>query len=112
MDEVSIRAVGDYIKDNQYLEILDISRTGITDKSIEVLSDYLVGNNALKELYLNKNEGITGQSIPIIVKIIESSHIGCVRVTTAPKDQVNTLVIPLAQNVMKCELTVLDLSEM
>ena len=80
MDDECIESLGNYIKNNEYIEIICLGNylqgnNKITDKGIEILSNYLIGNKTFKELMLNKNKGITDKSIPFLMKMIETSHI-------------------------------------
>ncbi len=75
IDDECMKQLGEYLQDNEHLEILRIDSIKITDKGIEILSEYLIGNTKLKELGLNVNEGITDVSVPYLIEIAKKSCI-------------------------------------
>ncbi len=68
-------SLGEYIQDNQYLERLYFGNNIISDKGIEILSGYLIGNTVLTHLELNMNEDITDLSGPFLIEIVKQSYI-------------------------------------
>lgn len=70
-----MKKLGEYIQENEYLEELYIANCQITDKGIEILSEYVRGNIKLKELALGYNDDVTDASVPLLIDIIKTSHI-------------------------------------
>ncbi len=75
IDDECMKQLGEYVQDNEHLEILDISNNNITDKGIEIISEYLIGNTIINDLYLHGNEGITDVSAPYLIDIAKKSCI-------------------------------------
>lgn len=80
INDESMHSLGDLLKNNKYFESVNIggySNKGnnITDKGIEILLPYLIGNTSLKSIEFSQNKGITNKSIPIFLKIIKDSNI-------------------------------------
>lgn len=64
-----------YVQNNQYLEDLSLSFNNVSDKSIEILSESLIGNTTLKKLNFHSNRKITTASIPHLLEIANQSGI-------------------------------------
>lgn len=96
-----MKSLGEYIKDSMYLQDLIIQENQITDRGIEILSGYLIGNTKLKSLDFYGNREITDKSIPILIEVIKSSQIGSFSIKMTSVNQKNAFVAPLAYNVMK-----------
>ncbi len=75
IDDECMKQFGEYVQDNQHLVMLDINWSIITDKGIEIISEYLFGNIKLKVLNLGGNKGITNISAPYLIEIAKKSCI-------------------------------------
>ncbi len=75
INDECMKSLGEYIKTNKSIEIIWLESNNISDAGIEILAPYLDGNMTFNLLYLSENEGITDKSIPLLVKMIESSHV-------------------------------------
>ena len=75
IDDECMKPLGKLIQDNHLLEHVHIGNNKITDKGVEILSHLLDGNESFKTLNLSGNKGVTDQSIEILLKVIEQSHI-------------------------------------
>lgn len=73
LDDECMKDLGELILDSTTLEYLRLDYTKITDKGIEILSSYLIGNTTLKRLGVSGNSEITRESVPYIHQIIKSS---------------------------------------
>lgn len=62
-----VEHLGEFLQDNSYLEALGLCYNHITVKGIETLSDCLVGNTKLREIYLGNSENIADASIPHLI---------------------------------------------
>ncbi len=69
LDDDCAVSLGEYIQDNQHLQRLHFSMNQITDKWLETLSQYLIGNITLNELSLIGNTKITAKSVPYLIEI-------------------------------------------
>ncbi len=110
MDDEFMDSLGKYLQSNPYLETLLLSENRVTDKGIEILSKYLLGNTNLKELGLSSHEEISDKSIPLFIKMVESSHIGVLGIDGTCIIQKNLIFIPLVHNVLIHGLDKLKLS--
>ncbi len=70
-----MKQLGEYVQDNEHLEILWLGNNKVTGKGIEIISEYLIGNTKLKELYLSYNIGITDESVPYLIEIAKKSRV-------------------------------------
>lgn len=110
MNEECMRLLGEYIKSNKNIEIINERYAQISDNGIEVLAPYLEGNVSFKRLYLDGNKYITDLSIPLLMKVIQTSHIEYIGISNTLVSQNNILVVPLAHNTIKNKSTKLNFS--
>lgn len=96
-----MKQLGEYIQNNQHVEELYISHNRITDIGIEVLSGYLAGNTMLKHLCLGWNPRMTQQSLPSLVKIVESSHVYYIDIKGILSIEPGLIMLSLTQNIVK-----------
>lgn len=98
-----MESIGEFARDNQYLEKLFLSNNQFADAGMEILSEHLVGNTTLKVLDLTMNYSITNASVPYIIEIAKKSCVidMCIRNTKIEDDkikEVETFVnIPIDQ---------------
>lgn len=111
LDDECMKALGEYIKSNRRVEKLLVGYNKITDKGLEVLAPYLQENTTLRTLNLGSNAGITDSSVPLLINILESSHIEDVNVWHTSITQKNAIAVPLAHNQLKYGPNQLDLFE-
>ncbi len=113
INDECMKSLGEYIKYNKSIERILLSRNKISDTDIEILAPYLDGNTTFKRLYLNSNEGITDKSIPLLLKMIESSNIedmGLYDTSITQKNSIVNICIHLACNRIKYGSAMLNLS--
>ena len=70
-----MESLGKFIQNSQTIEQIDIGDNIITDKGIEILLPYLIGNITIKYLNISYNKGITDKSVPLLIDIIQKSNI-------------------------------------
>ncbi len=75
LDDECMKQLGEYIQENEHLELLNIGGRNITDKGVKMLSEYLIGNITLKILKMCTNKGITDASVPYLVEVAKKSCI-------------------------------------
>ena len=75
LDDECMKQLGEYVQDNEYLEKLWLGSNKVTDKDIEIISEYLIGNTKLKELELQYNKEITDKSVPYLIEIAKKSRV-------------------------------------
>ncbi len=75
IDDECMKQLGEYVQDNQHFERLWLETNKVTDKGIEIISEYLFGNITLKELGLRGNRGITDVSVPYLIEIAKKSYV-------------------------------------
>lgn len=104
VDNDCMSALGEYIKENKSLKSIRLGNK-ITNKGIEIISPYFVGDTKFRYLGLAENKGITDKAIPYLLRIIESSHIEKVDIPDTKGTRKRQLAISLELNKMKhgCE---------
>ncbi len=75
LDDQCMVYLGEYLHQNDNIERVGMGKCKITDKGVEILYPYLVGNKTLHELHFFGNIGITDNSYPYLEKIIKKSAI-------------------------------------
>lgn len=101
IDDECMKALGEYIQSNTSIEVVSLDSNVISDKGIEILVPYLVGSKSLKKINVSSNKAITNDSIPLLMKIIESSHIESMMIYETSITSKNIFIIPTAHNVIK-----------
>lgn len=112
IDDKCMKQLGEFIKVSKNLETLDLRKNRITDKGIEILSNYIIGNTTLKRIKLNRNNGITDQSITCFFKMIELSQIAELYIRETLITQSRVLIAALAHKAMKNNSNELKISDM
>lgn len=110
IDNSCMESLGEYIKYNKYIEEINIRDNKILDAGLEILAMYVEGNTTFKRLDVNDNRGITDKSIPVLAKMIESSHITEIGFTDTSITQRDIFTALFAQNVIKSGSSKLELS--
>lgn len=85
-------SLGEFIDFSQHLEILSLGNN-ITDRGVESLKEYLIGNIYLKILHLNSNKLITDASVEHLLELATKSCITCMDVTYTSVSQENLIRI-------------------
>lgn len=70
-----MQQLGEYIQGNEHIQGVYIGNNHISDKGVETLSNYLIGNTILKELSLFGNQRITDLSNQILLDVVKKSCI-------------------------------------
>lgn len=107
--DACIDAIGKYIQLNKFIKEISFG-VGVSDKGIERLLPYMEGNIVLKKIDLRGNSGITDVSIPLLLKIIETSNIVNASIENTSIYQSNVLNASLIHNKVKFEPTSLILN--
>ncbi len=106
IDDACMTSLGEYIQSNQYIMHVYICYNKVTDKGIEILSEYILGNITLKQLNLNCLLGVTDASTPFLIDIAKMSYITSIGLNNTlisfekqqEKSQPNLLVYQLPKN--------------
>ena len=69
-DDNCMKSLGEFIQNSQIIEDIDIGDNKITDKGIEILLPYLIGNIVIKFFDVSYNIGITNKSVPLLNEIL------------------------------------------
>lgn len=104
--------IGEYVKFNKDLSVLGLSYNHITDNGIEILSPFLIGLTSLRSFKLSGNKGITNESIPILINILQNSFIDDLVVQDTSIDRKYMLYVPIAINEIKNHSRELDLKDL
>ena len=67
--------IGDYISKKQSVQYIFMSCNSITDKGIEILSDFIAGNTTLIVIGLDGNKNITDKAFPYLANMAKSTYI-------------------------------------
>lgn len=111
LDDDCMMMLNAYISNNRSVEHVNIGSNRISDKGIEILSENFTGNPSFKELVIQHNQTLTDNSLPFLIKMIESSSIERLDVTRTLLTRLNVLIAPLALNVFRNGTIKLDLSK-
>ena len=109
IDYNCMKLLGEYIKSNKSIERILLNDTSISNAGIEILAPYLDGNTTFKQLHLSYNKGITDKSIPLLIKMIESSCIEDIDIYDTSITQKNTIDVLSVCNGIKYSSISLDL---
>lgn len=97
-------SLGELLYDNHIIESVLIGGNRITDKGIELLLPFLVGNTTLRQLDISSNKGITQKSIPALFEIAMKSYLETINIEyTSILDEnqqqeiKNILLVPIDQ---------------
>ncbi len=112
IDDECMKQLGEYIKSNESIEVIWLSSNKMSDAGIKIFAPYLDGNTTFKELNLNNNKTIADASVPLLLKMIESSHIVNMDISSTSITQENIIDVyaSLICNRIKNGSTKLDLS--
>ena len=113
INDECMKSVGECVKYNKYIEGISLIGNTISDTGIEIFVPYLNDNITFKGFFIESNKGITDKSIPLLVKMIESSHIEGMGIydTSITQENIVDVCVSLACNTFKYGLTKLDLSQ-
>ena len=109
IDDNCMKSLGEYIKSNKSIEKIWLNDISISDAGIGILVPYLDGNITFKVLWIGDNKGITDKSIPLLMKMIESSCIENVDIRSTSITQMNIIYVLSACNRIKYGSINLDL---
>lgn len=101
IDDFFMKQCGEYIRKNRNLESLSLGYNKVTDKGIEILSEYMHGNKTIRYLDIQGNDGITAKSIPYLKTIAESSLIEKIEFNYTSIENQNAIVSLLTFNILR-----------
>ena len=96
-----MESLGEFIKNSRTIKNINIGYNRITDKGIEILLPYLIGNVTIDKIDIFGNKGITDESVPLLKEIIQKSNIKDIdingtSITKEGKEEIKTsLKIPI-----------------
>lgn len=108
LDDECMQQLGEYIQNNENVEVLRLDRNKITDKGAEILSEYLIGNTKLRKLCMAGNLGITDRSVPHLIEMINKSCIATLNVdyTSASEEKQQEIKEALKIQIEQREISV------
>jgi len=109
LDDDCMKSLGEFIQNNQNIKNINIGNK-ITDKGIEILLPYLIGNITINKIHIYGNEGITDKSVPLLKEIIEKSIIEDINFIGTSITDKNILIVPLIGNMLKNGLDKIDMN--
>lgn len=101
MDDECVYSLGELIRSSETIEDIVISKNKITDKGMEILSDYLKDKKLLKRLDLNGNKGITDKLVICLLNMLDLSHIDFMDISGTSITQHSEIAIFLEINKVK-----------
>jgi len=101
LNDDCMESLGQFIQNSQTIKNIDIGKNKITDKGIEILLPYLIGNTTFKIFDFLWNKGITDKSIPLLIEIIQKSNIQDINIDETSITNKSILVVPLIKNIFK-----------
>jgi len=98
LDDNCIESLGEFIQNSQTIKNIYIGDSKITDKGIELLLPYLIGNITIKKINICGNKGITDKSVPLLKEIIQKSNIEYINIsgTSIRKEEREEIEIALS----------------
>lgn len=103
LDDECLFYLGEYIQRNEAFEGIHLENNQITDKGIEILSPFVIGNKALRCIDLSMCGNITDASNTCLLKIIETTYIDDLLINGTSIKQQNVFINSLAQNILRCK---------
>lgn len=103
LDDECLRNFGEYIQDDDCLELFYIFNTKVTDNGIQMLPQFLMGNMKLRKLDFSMNSSITDASVPYLIDIVMRSYLNEIGISDTSitddkrKELKNYFVIPKDQ---------------
>ncbi len=70
-----MQQLGEFVQENNHLARVILFDNLITNKGIEIFSEYIIGNTSLKSLNLGANAYITDASVPFLLDIAKKSQV-------------------------------------
>lgn len=112
LDDDCIPSLGNLLQNQQVEELYlgnnsvgypNLKRIGndFTDKGIEILLPYLIGNTTIKFLDISSNPKISDNSIPILKELIKKTNIENIYAEGTSISGKNALVAPLTENILR-----------
>ena len=104
-DDDCMKSLGEFIQNSQTIDI-SVGNNNITDKGIEILLPYLIGNTTIKKFNIYENKGITDKSVPLLKETIYKSNIENINIwkTLITKEGRNEIKASLSMPIDKREM--------
>ena len=110
MDDNCIKSLGEFIQNSKTIINIGLGDNVITDKGIEILLPYLIGNMTIIYLGISFNKEITDKSIPLLKESIHKSIIQCLDIFGTSITDKNILVVQLIENILKNGSDTIDMN--
>lgn len=75
LDDDCLENLGEFVQSNKMMESFNIGYNRITDKGMEIITEFVIGNTSLQFIGLEGNEDITEKSMNNIIEIAKKTHI-------------------------------------
>lgn len=110
VDDRCMTALGEFLHSNQHIKNIIIGKTQLSDKGIEVLSNFVSEATSLTKLSFQFNKEITDGSIPSLLRMIKTSNLEEVLVSETSLANIKILERALKiKRVLKSKVNQLDL---
>lgn len=110
LDDDCMKSLGEYMKVNKSIGYVRIGYNDVSDKGIDILSPYLIGNTNIKYFGLGGNKRMTDKSFETLSKIIKSSNIEGMNIKKSHLSKKNALIVLLMHNRLRCGTDKINLS--
>lgn len=105
-----MQELGELLKENQAMIYLYIGSNKISDTGMSSLCDHIIANNnALRYVGITACENISNKSLPLILKMIETTKIEEINLSCTGISQRNEVQAQLTLNQIKNGKTILEL---
>lgn len=84
LDDECITSLGEYLQNNSSLVEISLYWNQLSDRGIEILSNYIVGNNVLEAIDFSSNRAITAKSTPYFKEMVSRSCLQTVKLDDLP----------------------------
>lgn len=109
IDNNCMKSLGELIQSSASISVIYLNNNQIEDSGIKTLAPYMEGNTSLKYIYLHNNRWISDDSLPVLTKIIEITHIQDICIDGTFITKKNALKFPLVCNTIKFGVNKIDL---
>lgn len=108
VEDEAMNSIGEFIQSSECIEEVHLRDTKITNKGIEILSQYIIGTMILKKLDVSENKYITEDAIEFLVDIAKSSYVTEIKVngTDIPQGRRKEIAHRLKVNPIKRDIPI------
>lgn len=95
-----MQSLGEYLFANKSIEDIYLNRTSISNRGIEILVPFINNSSSIKRLYIAENKKVNDKSLPLLLSMIESSHIEECDIIATSITKKNIIIPSLLRNLI------------